>query len=107
MTRKSHGLMVVTFLYILMCVLVTPARSQAQRRGEGQGRGQGQRSGRGQATLPDGPDREEVQMQCTKCHALGLIANASGNTKQEWADLLGTMVKLPNDQREAIVLPIH
>ena len=52
--------------------------------------------------LPDGPAKELVQMQCAKCHALGLITNAGGNTRQEWVDLFGTMVKLPNDQRDAI-----
>jgi len=31
-----------------------------------------------------------------------LIANSGGNTKQEWAELFGTMVQLPNVQRDAI-----
>jgi hypothetical protein len=49
--------------------------------------------GRGAAlTLPDGPGKETVQAQCTKCHALGLIANSGGFTKQGWEDLIGTMV---------------
>src|SRR5437867_8083427 len=98
MLRKSHALMAAGFLCLLVCVLTTPARSQDPR----QGRGEGQRGGRGQVALPDGPGKEEVQMQCTKCHALGLIANAGGNTRQEWSDLFGTMVKLPSDQRDAI-----
>ena len=89
MMKKSHMLMAV-FVILLICILATPGRSQ------------GQRGGRGQVALADGPGREEVQMQCTKCHALGLIANAGGNTRQEWTDLFGTMVKLSNDQRDLI-----
>ncbi|PYS04627.1 MAG: cytochrome C [Acidobacteria bacterium] len=95
MLRNSHARMVATFVCSLICVLATPARGQDPRQGRGGG-------GRGQVALPDGPGKEEVQTQCTKCHALGLIANAGGNTKQEWADLFGTMVKLSNDQRAAI-----
>jgi virginiamycin B lyase len=52
--------------------------------------------------LPDGPGKDEIQAQCTKCHALGLIVNAGGNSRQEWIDLFSTMVKLPNEQRDAI-----
>src|SRR5437667_7614364 len=81
--------------FCAICVLAAPARSQDPRQGRGGG-------GRGQVALPDGPGKEEVQTQCTKCHALGLISNSGGNTKQEWAELFGTMVNLPNDQRDAI-----
>jgi virginiamycin B lyase len=59
--------------------------------------------GRGQAlVLPDGPAKEIVQAQCTKCHALGLIANSGGFTKQGWDDLVGTMVQLPGDQKAPV-----
>ena len=61
-----------------------------------------QRGGRGQAAMPDGPGKDQVQAQCTKCHALGLITNAGGNSRQEWIDLFSTMVKLPTDQRDGI-----
>ena len=61
-----------------------------------QGRGQG----RGQAiTLPDGPGKEIVQAECTKCHALGLIASSGGYTRPGWEELFGTMVVLPSDQK--------
>src|SRR5204863_8220249 len=85
MLKKSNSLITATFLCFLMFIFVTPAHSQDPRQGRG---------GRGQVALPDGPGKEEVQMQCSKCHALGLIVNAGGNTKQEWADLFGTMAKL-------------
>ena len=51
--------------------------------------------GRGQAlVLPEGAGKETVQSQCSKCHALNLIGNAGGYTRQGWADLFGTMVVL-------------
>ncbi len=93
MPRKLQALMGTVFLCLLMSVFATPGRGQDPRQARG---------GRGQVALPDGPGKEEVQMQCSKCHALGLIVNSGGNTKQEWADLFGTMVKLPNEQRDAI-----
>ena len=59
--------------------------------------------GRGQAlVLPDGPGKDIVQAQCTKCHALGLIASAGGNTRQGWQELFGTMIVLPTDQRSQV-----
>jgi virginiamycin B lyase len=64
-----------------------------------QGRGQG----RGQAlVLPDGPGKEIVQAQCTKCHGLGLIGNSGGFTQRGWEELFGTMVVLPNDQKTEV-----
>ena len=90
MSRKSLLPLVATFLSVLM-FSVGPAQSQ----GRGQGRGQA-------PALPDGPGKEVVQAQCTKCHALGLIANSGGYTRQDWQDLFGTMVVLPNDQKAAV-----
>src|ERR1019366_10263980 len=64
-----------------------------------QGRGQG----RGVAlVLPDGPGKETLQSQCTKCHALGLIASSGGYTRQGWEELFSTMVVLPNDQKAQV-----
>jgi hypothetical protein len=76
MPRKPQLLISAAFLCLLIAASVNPAFSQ--------GRGR-------QANLPDGPGKDLVQMQCTKCHALGLIANAGGNTRQEWVDLFTTM----------------
>src|SRR5437870_9496933 len=59
-----------------------------------------QTQGRGQPlALPDGTGKDIVQAQCTKCHALGLIANSGGFTRQGWEELIGTMVALPTDQK--------
>src|SRR5690349_9693062 len=60
--------------------------------GRGQGRGQG-------SALPDGAGKEVVQSECTKCHALGLIANSGGYSRQGWDELIATMVKLPDPQK--------
>ena len=65
----------------------------AARQVNGQGRGRG-----AAFTLPDGPGKDTVQAQCTKCHALGLIANSGGFTRQGWEELIGTMVSLPPAQ---------
>ena len=59
--------------------------------------------GRGQAmALPEGEAKEAVQSQCSKCHALNLIANSGGYTRQGWADLFGTMVVLPDQQKAQV-----
>src|SRR5258706_15894365 len=87
MSRKSFLLLVAVFLCSFV-FSVTSVRTQ----GRGQGRGQA-------LALPDGPGSEIVQAQCTKCHALGLIANSGGYTRQGWEDLFGTMVLLPRDQK--------
>jgi virginiamycin B lyase len=58
---------------------------------------------RGQAvTLPDGPGKDMVQANCTKCHGLNMITNYWGDTRQGWETLFGSMVALPNDQKAAI-----
>src|SRR5262249_10198591 len=88
MFRKSQPLFAVAFFGLLVTVL-----------GPSLVRGQAPAA---QGALPDGPGKNEVQTQCTKCHALGLITNAGGNTRQEWIDLFSTMVSLPKDQSDAI-----
>ncbi len=87
--------------FLLLGLLFAPALHEGGSAGIEAAPGQG-RGGRGQINLPDGPGKDAVQGECSKCHALGLIANAGGNTKQEWVDLFGTMVKLPTDQQNAI-----
>src|SRR6266850_7062515 len=61
---------------------------------QGQGRG-------APVTMPDGPGKEIVQMSCTKCHALNLIAN-SGYSRAEWQTVFNTMVDLPADQASSL-----
>ena len=52
--------------------------------------------------LPDGPGKEQVQMACSKCHALNMITNSWGNTREGWQTLFGSMVELPKDQAAVI-----
>ena len=52
--------------------------------------------------LPEGPARELVQTTCTRCHALNLIVNSWGNTRDGWERLFSSMVALPSDQASAI-----
>src|SRR5262245_49422659 len=57
------------------------------------------RGGGGQAvSLPDGPGRDLVQTNCTKCHALNLLSGSGGYSRQGWEELIGSMVSLPKDQ---------
>ena len=92
MSRQSLlPLMVAAFLCSIFVFCVDPAHSQ----GRGQGRGQA-------AALPDGPGKEMVQTNCTKCHATNLIVNSGGYTRQGWEDLFNTMVAVPKE--ESIVM---
>ena len=93
MLRKSFSSATLVSVCFVLTV-VFPARPvQGQARGQGRG---------GALSLPDGPGREVVQSQCTACHALGLIANAGGNTRQGWVDLFSTMVALPKNQSDEV-----
>jgi virginiamycin B lyase len=61
--------------------------------------------GRGQPVqLPDGQGKDQVQSTCTKCHALNMITESWGYTRQGWGELIGSMVKLPADQADTIVM---
>jgi virginiamycin B lyase len=52
--------------------------------------------------LPDGAGKAAVEAECTKCHALGLIPRSGGYTRQDWEELIGTMVALPAAQKSQI-----
>jgi virginiamycin B lyase len=45
-------------------------------------------------TLPDGKARPVVERMCSSCHALQLIQNSSGYTREHWRALIGSMVDL-------------
>src|SRR6266446_8509720 len=51
--------------------------------------------------LPDGPGKEIVEANCSRCHGLGLIANA-GYAKNDWEQVFSSMVSLPKDQSSEI-----
>jgi virginiamycin B lyase len=54
-------------------------------------------------SLPDGKAKPLVEAVCSSCHALQLIQNSSGYTREHWKELVGTMIDLsesPEQQSE-------
>ena len=45
--------------------------------------------------LPAGAAHDLVQTTCTRCHALNMIVNSWGNTREGWERLFSSMVALP------------
>jgi virginiamycin B lyase len=72
---------------VVFLVSVVPA--SAQRRGQA-------------VTLPDGPGKELVEMNCGACHGLNSITSSWGNTREGWRELFGSMVTLPAESADAI-----
>src|SRR5262245_59930132 len=62
---------------------------------------QGQRGGGAPIVLPDGPGKEVVEVQCSRCHGLNMITGSGGYYKQGWKELFGSMVMLPTEYSEA------
>jgi virginiamycin B lyase len=58
--------------------------------------------GRAPVQLPDGAGKEAVTATCGSCHGLNMIAGSPGFTQAGWRDLIGTMIKLPDDRATAI-----
>ena len=52
--------------------------------------------------LPDGVGKELVSARCASCHALNLITNSWGNTREGWRSLFSSMVTLPKDDADAM-----
>jgi virginiamycin B lyase len=52
--------------------------------------------------LPDGPGKELVQSTCSSCHALTLVANSGGYTREGWERLFSSMVKVPPQQASVL-----
>jgi len=42
--------------------------------------------------LPEGNGKELVQTTCTRCHALNMVTNSWGNTREGWETLFSSMV---------------
>ncbi len=54
-------------------------------------------------TLPDGPGKQLVMNECSKCHSTATINRAAGyNTADEWRQVFATMVELPDAQANTI-----
>ncbi len=77
---------------LLTVALVFSAHAQGPApQGRGGGRG-------GTVTLPDGAGKASIEAYCSKCHALGLIVNSGGYTREGWEQLFSTMVAVPKEQ---------
>src|SRR5262245_40904686 len=48
--------------------------------------------------MPDGEGKELAQTLCTKCHAINLVTNSYGYTREGWEQLFQSMVQVPKDQ---------
>src|SRR4051812_2288578 len=61
--------------------------------------------GRGgaQVALPDGAGKDLVQTTCSKCHALALITGGFGYTRADWEKVVGSMVALPQPDRDTVI----
>ena len=49
---------------------------------------------KGPPPLPDGKGKQLVEGVCASCHALQLIQNSSGYTREHWRELIGYMIDL-------------
>ena len=61
------------------------------------------RRGGAPVTLPDGAGKELVQTTCSKCHGLGLITNGFGYTRADWDKVIGSMVSIPQPDRDVVL----
>ena len=50
------------------------------------------------APMPEGKARPMVEGICSSCHALQLIQNSSGYTREQWKELVGTMINLSGNR---------
>jgi virginiamycin B lyase len=60
---------------------------------------------KGPPALPDGKGKQLVEGMCSGCHALQLISNSSGYTREHWTELVGAMVDISGNaaQQKEIV----
>lgn len=61
----------------------------------------GQRGGAAPAALPDGPGKELVQTQCSRCHGLNMITGSWGYDKEGWNEVFSSMVLLPKEYADS------
>src|SRR5438067_11840553 len=80
-----------TSTLLLVVSIIFSAHAQGPGRQGGGGRG-------GAVSLPDGPGKASVEAYCSRCHALGLIVNSGGYTREGWEQLFGTMIAVPKEQ---------
>jgi len=57
---------------------------------------------RQQVQLPEGNGKEIVQVMCSQCHSLNMVANSGGYTEEGWKHLIGSMVRLRSEHAELV-----
>src|SRR5258706_14520962 len=61
----------------------------------------GQRGG-GAADLPDGPGKDAVAQECTKCHGVNNITGSWGFTEKDWRENVDSLVQPPGGAPEGV-----
>ena len=64
----------------------------------------GQRGGAAPIVLPDGPGKETVQTQCSRCHGLNMITGSWGYDKAGWNEVFSSMVLLPKEYADSAII---
>jgi virginiamycin B lyase len=80
-------------LIIAAASLLVPFAALAQDKG-----------GKAAPTLPDGKAKQLVEGMCASCHALQLITNSSGYTREHWRELVGYMIDLSSSPQQNDIL---
>src|SRR5687767_7150638 len=56
--------------------------------------------GKPPVALPDGKAKPMVEGICATCHAIQLIPNSSGYTREHWQELVATMIDLSGNKEQ-------
>jgi virginiamycin B lyase len=56
--------------------------------------------GKPAVSLPDGKAKPMVEGICASCHAIQLISNSSGYTREHWQELVATMIDLSGNKEQ-------
>jgi virginiamycin B lyase len=62
------------------------------------------KGGKAPPALPEGKAKQLVEGMCSTCHALQLITNSSGYTREHWRELVGYMVDLSSSPQQNDIL---
>ena len=62
------------------------------------------KGGKAPPALPDGKAKQLVEGMCASCHALQLITNSSGYSREHWRELVGYMIDLSSSPQQNDIL---
>ena len=57
-----------------------------------------------EAIFPEEPAKALIQSYCSSCHQLNRITGSSGYSKQDWQELIGTMIDLSASSNQEVVI---